>query len=81
MKLFKRLLILTGILIILGSVFLFLYLITPSPPTELIDEARTALSDAKKSKANIYLEKQYRLANGLYDSIMAEWKYQNSRFF
>lgn len=49
-------------------------------PTEDLKLAREALTLAKEAEANIYSEKMYKESLKLYDSAMANWSRENSRF-
>ena len=49
-------------------------------PTDDLRLAREALSAAKEAEANIYSEKLYNESVKMYDSAMAKWSLENSRF-
>lgn len=81
MRSFRRIIFIVCCACIAFSSVLFLILITPKPPVDMVAEARESLSGAAKSKAHVYVSKQYEVAENLYDSILIEWKKQNDRFF
>jgi len=65
-------------LLILAILLSFLY---PGPPIKNIEKAKNEIALARKMKANIYAETTFNKAELLYNKMMEEWKYQNSRFF
>ena len=54
--------------------------ITPIPPIKEVKDARVAISNAKKSKADTYSKKLFSEAVTSYDSAMVNWKRENERF-
>jgi hypothetical protein len=67
------------ILLPLAAVYV-LFLLTPSSPDKEMEEARKALSDAKKLKADIYAPATYKRAQQIYDSVIFLWKAENNKF-
>jgi len=61
-------------------IILLLIRITPEPPTEEMDHARQTLSEARRDKADTYSKKLYTEAKAAYDSAMANWRRENTRF-
>lgn len=53
----------------------------PDPPVLKISRAREALSRSGKNKAAYFAGDDYAIATGLWDSLLIEWKKQNSLFF
>jgi len=49
-------------------------------PTDDLRLAREALTAAKDAEANIYAENLYKESLKMYDSAMAKWSIENSRF-
>ncbi len=69
---------------IAGSIPLFLLLLirlTPRPPVEEMEIARTKLSQAGSKRAITYSKKLFTEANIFYDSAMVNWQKENKRFF
>ncbi|MBE0673274.1 MAG: L,D-transpeptidase family protein [Bacteroidales bacterium] len=54
--------------------------VAPEPPAEEMEFARSALAEARDSKAETYTPNTYRLAMSYYDSAMVHWKSQNEKF-
>jgi L,D-peptidoglycan transpeptidase YkuD (ErfK/YbiS/YcfS/YnhG family) len=52
----------------------------PKPPSEKMQNARIALSEAVASNADIYSKKLYHEAKAYYDSAMIKWQEENKRF-
>jgi len=77
----KLILIFLGIIILIVSTFGFLLLIKKKPPEEEIKDAREALIEAKKAKANIYSKAQFEKAVNMYDSAMFYWGKENKKVF
>ncbi len=65
------------IIVIAGSVIIVSQKELPTTDLRL---AREALSEAKEAEANIYAEKMYKESLQLYDSAMANWSKENTRF-
>ncbi len=64
--------------VLTGIVLLILFFAYPDPPMDNITKARAALSLAGEKEAGKYAAGEYSLANTLWDSLMTEWKSQNS---
>ncbi|MGQ9620470.1 MAG: L,D-transpeptidase family protein [Bacteroidales bacterium] len=71
--------VLTTAFIIVLMVFLAVKLV-PQPPVEEIETAMLSLSNASKREAPVYSGKLYAEAETAFDSAMAIWKRENSRF-
>jgi hypothetical protein len=66
-----------------ASVLIIVFLLvqfTPVPPVTEMEQARDALSVARKNKADTYSRKLFNEAKSCYDSAMANWKKQNEKF-
>lgn len=70
------------IFVALFSVLIIFLLIriTPLPPTGEMENARHALSEARKNNADIYSKKLFTQAGIYYDSAMVNWQKENNRF-
>jgi hypothetical protein len=60
-------------------VFLFFYPVPP-PPAKEMREAREAISLARKNKADIYSDEMFKESMSCYDSAMANWRRENTKF-
>ncbi len=79
-KFYKRLFIISGILIFLSILAILTFKLVPNPPTPEVEKARIALSKATSNKASTYSKELYAKASSLYDSSMANWRKQNKKF-
>ncbi len=62
------------------TVLLLIYF-SPVPPSEEMESARKALSEAAANKADVYSRKLFNQAKVYYDSAMVNWQKQNKRFY
>ncbi|MBW6501167.1 MAG: L,D-transpeptidase family protein [Bacteroidales bacterium] len=79
-KTIKYTLIITGGVIFILLIVLLLFRLVPEPPVLSVSKAREALSAARLNKAGTYSPVLFREAEALFDSAMANWKKENSRF-
>ena len=79
-KSWRNLLIITAIAGSILLIILLLIRITPRPPVEIMENARTKLSQAGTKRAETYSKKLYTEAKILYDSAMVNWQKENRRF-
>jgi hypothetical protein len=67
----------------IGSIPLIVWLLvdlSPQPPVEEMEYARELLSNANRNKAETYSKKYYNEAKTYYDSAMANWRRENTKF-
>ncbi len=76
----RDLLIFAAIALSVPLIVLLLIRFTPVPPAEEVEQAREAISKAAKDRADTYSKKLFTEAKIFYDSAMANWQEQNSRF-
>lgn len=76
----KRIIIITLILTLIAMAVILLVRYAPKPPSEKMQNARIALSEAVSSNADIYSKKLYHEAKAYYDSAMMKWQEENKRF-
>lgn len=79
-KIWRDVLIFAAIAVSIPLVIILLIHFTPAPPVGKMDNARKALSQASKDKADTYSIKLFTEAKIYYDSAMVNWKRQNKRF-
>ncbi|MBE0639238.1 MAG: L,D-transpeptidase family protein [Bacteroidales bacterium] len=80
-KLLKGILI-AGIIVVVGGVTSIIAInMKPDPPVVEMDQARLALAAARNIKAETYARETFEQARLLYDSAMACWNRENSKFF
>jgi len=79
-KRWRNVLIITVITGFIPLIILLLIRITPKPPVAVMENARMKLSQAGSKRADTYSKKLYTEAKIFYDSAMANWKKENSRF-
>lgn len=78
----KRIFLVFFILVLLsGSVFIYLVMTAANPPIDSINECHEAISRAKKVEAEKYAPVLLTQSQSLYQSAMREWQYQNERWF
>lgn len=66
-------------LFISAVVFIMIQL-TPKPPVSEMEHARSSLAIASREKANTYSSRLYNEARSSYDSALANWQKQNTKF-
>ncbi|HEX2975798.1 MAG TPA: L,D-transpeptidase family protein [Bacteroidales bacterium] len=79
-KIWRDVLILSAAAVFISLTVFLLIKLTPRPPVEQMELARVSLSNAVKSRADTYSRKLYNEAKTNYDSAMANWERQNTRF-
>jgi hypothetical protein len=83
MSRFSKLIILSVILLIVISLMgSFIAIKTKEVPTEVIESARNAISEAKHVRAHIFpvSKKYFQMAEAMYDSSMHSWVTENEKF-
>jgi hypothetical protein len=70
----------SGLLIVTLIIFLLIRL-GPEPPVNEVKNAREALSEARKNRADAYSRSLFAQADNYYDSAMTIWKKENDRFY
>ena len=73
--------IIIGIVIVISVLFSIAYFTYPVPPVKEVEDARKALSHAKKARSDLYAVLLYEDAGNLYDSAIIQWKGQNEKWF
>lgn len=76
----KRVIIYAVILTLIALAVILLVRYAPKPPTDKMQNARIALSEAFSSNADFYSRKLYHEAKTNYDSAMNKWQEENKRF-
>jgi hypothetical protein len=76
----KKITVLTLISSLIAVTLLLLIHSVPVPPSEEMESARKALSEAGADKADTYSRKLYNQARIFYDSAMVNWHRENERF-
>jgi lipoprotein-anchoring transpeptidase ErfK/SrfK len=76
----KKLIIISGILIIIGILITLFIFKLPEPPSLAMTKARKALFNAEIARSKQYAVYEYRQAKSYYDSAYFEWKKQNYLF-
>jgi murein L,D-transpeptidase YafK len=79
-KSWKKIIIFTVVLVLITLAIILLVRYAPKPPSEKMQNARIALSEAVSSNADIYSKKLYYEAKTYYDSAMLSWQSENKRF-
>jgi L,D-peptidoglycan transpeptidase YkuD (ErfK/YbiS/YcfS/YnhG family) len=79
-KSWKKIIVFTLVLVIIAIAVVLLMRYAPKPPSEKMQNARNALSEAVTSNADIYSRKLYYEAKSYYDSAMLSWQAENKRF-
>jgi hypothetical protein len=79
-KVWRGVLIFSALAVSIPLVVLLLIRFTPSPPARKMEQAREILSEAEKSKADIYSKKLFTEARIAYDSAMVNWHKENKKF-
>jgi len=79
---FRRILLWIFLILILvtGSVFLFIHLSAPVPPVEKIDRCNQLLSKARNAEGREYARELLEQAESVMDDAMLEWKIQNTKW-
>lgn len=81
MKKRKKLILILFLLVFIACAgTLAAYLFAPEPPSDEIEYARLALSEARNANAEAYAPRTFRQASAYYDSAMVHWKRENERF-
>jgi murein L,D-transpeptidase YafK len=75
-----KMLIIPGIAVFALLLVFFASRLVPSPPVKDMENARDAVSMARKNRADIYSEKLFTEAKVYYDSAMIYWRKENRRF-
>ncbi|MBP8959618.1 MAG: L,D-transpeptidase family protein [Bacteroidales bacterium] len=68
------------IIAIIALIIFIGFKLIPVPPTEEIELANLALSDASARQAPVYSKKLFSEAEAAYDSAMSKWKRENNKF-
>jgi murein L,D-transpeptidase YafK len=76
----RDLLLFAAVAVTVPLIIFLLIRFTPVPPSDEVEYARDAISRAQKDRADTYSRKLFTEAKILYDSAMANWQEQNSRF-
>jgi hypothetical protein len=79
-KYWWHILIISAIAVLLSLMTFLLFYPVPQPPAGEMKDARTAISLARKNKADVYASQLYREAISTYDSAMAAWRHENEIF-
>jgi hypothetical protein len=79
-KIWRGVLIFSGIVVSVPLIILLLIHLTPAPPTDEMRMAREALAKAERNNADIYSKRLFTEAKTLYDSALMDWQKQNKRF-
>ena len=70
----------SAIAVSIPLIVILLIRFTPVPPAEEVEFAMEAISRAEKDRADTYSKRLYTEAKAYYDSAMANWQMQNTRF-
>jgi L,D-peptidoglycan transpeptidase YkuD (ErfK/YbiS/YcfS/YnhG family) len=77
----KKVLIVSASILVLAIAVVFLFVsMAPVPPLEKIDQARIAISEAKKVRADAYAPTLFLESEKLYQSAISKWKAENTKF-
>jgi len=79
-KIWRGVLIFSGIVVSVPLIILLLIHLTPAPPTDEMRMAREALAKAERNNADIYSKRLFTEAKTFYDSALMDWQKQNKRF-
>lgn len=66
--------------VLITALLIFFNALVPEPPQHEVEEARLAIAAARDHDAQVYSPRIFREAQNNYDSAMAAWKRENTRF-
>jgi len=66
--------------VLISALVILFRALVPEPPQPEVEEARIAIAAARDHDAMVYSPRIFREAQNTYDSAMAEWKRENTRF-
>jgi len=77
----KKVKLIFAFILLFVFAFFFIFLNLPAnPPDENINLALKSLSEAKKSRAQLYANEYFHASEKLYKNAMLQWKIQNEKF-